>query len=125
MIEFGERVHARLAVGAEPSSGYAAKMIEGIYVGHQARTGSLMIMTADGVVKAKTFNKMTAEDRWNKDFYENLKGKPWDLRPGMVREPRAAGTGEEATQALSNVRFVEPRREGRCELNLAEAANVL
>ena len=38
-VEFGERIHARPAVAQEPRSGFAPKMVEGRYVGHQSRTG--------------------------------------------------------------------------------------
>ena len=65
-------------------------MVEGVYVGHQARTGSLLIMTPEGVLRAKTFNKMSAEERWKPEIFESLKGRPWDLRPGADRVPRAA-----------------------------------
>lgn len=92
LIEFGERVHARLAVSDEPRSGWAPKMVEGVYVGHQARTGSLLVMTPEGVLRAKTFNKMSAEERWKPEIFESLRGRPWDLRPGADRVPRAAAS---------------------------------
>ncbi|CAK0906520.1 unnamed protein product [Prorocentrum cordatum] len=62
-LEFGERIHVRLAQ-EEPRSGMTPKMIEGWYVGHQTRTGSLMVMTTRGVLRGKTYNKNTAEERW-------------------------------------------------------------
>ncbi|CAK0791837.1 unnamed protein product [Prorocentrum cordatum] len=62
-LEFGERIHAGLAQ-EQPRSGMTPKMAEDWYVGHQTRTGSLPTMTTRGGSRGKTYNKMTAEERW-------------------------------------------------------------
>ncbi|CAK0892634.1 unnamed protein product [Prorocentrum cordatum] len=94
-VEFGERIHARPAVPREPRSGFAPKMVEGRYVGHQSRTGSLLVMTSTGVIRAKAFNRMQEGERWTSEGLEDLKGVPWQMVPpaaGSTAPAPAAGS---------------------------------
>ncbi|CAK0867442.1 unnamed protein product, partial [Prorocentrum cordatum] len=75
-VELGERIHARPAVAQEPRSGLAPKMVEGRYVGHPSRTGSLLAMTETGAIRAKAFNRMQEDERWSSEGLDDLKGAP-------------------------------------------------
>lgn len=58
VAEFGERVRFRPALAEPLASGMQAKLQTGYYIGHHARTGSLLVMTAGGVVKAVGFRRL-------------------------------------------------------------------
>ena len=114
VLEFGERVHVRPAVPQEPRSGMAPKMIEGRYVGHRSRTGMILIMAPIGVVRGKSFNKMSLEERWKLDGFEDLKGTPWEMVPVEPRPEReethtASGATRGGT-ASSGARNTQRRR---------------
>ena len=49
------------------------------FFGHHARTGSILIMTTDGVLKAARFRKMNEESRRNVDNWNALRGLPWGV----------------------------------------------
>ena len=50
------------------------------FFGHHARTGSILIMTTDGFLKAARFPKMNEESsRRNVDNWNALRGLPWDV----------------------------------------------
>ena len=72
------------------ASGMRPKLYVGRYLGHHARTDSILIMTFDGVVKAAEFRKMNEESRWNVDNWNAHRGLHWN-----VTERRA-----EATESL-------------------------
>ena len=62
-----------------------------LYVGrHHARTGSILIITTEGVVKAAGFRRMNEESRWNVDSGNAFRGLLWDVTE----------TGAEVTEAI-------------------------
>ena len=63
--EFRESVYYRTVVARAAASGMQPKLYVGRYLGHHARTGSILIMTTEGVVKVAGFRRMNEEDRWN------------------------------------------------------------
>ena len=71
VAEFGRSVHYRRAVARAVASG--VQLVER-YLGHHARTGSILIMTTEGVVKAAGFRRMNEESRWNVDNWNALRG---------------------------------------------------
>ena len=91
---FGESVYYRPAVARAVASGVQPKLYVGRYLGHHARTGSILIMTTDGVVKAAGFRRMNEENRWNVDSWNALRGLPWDV----------TATEAEATEVIQTPR---------------------
>ena len=87
VAEFGEHVYYRPAAAQQQRSGMQAKLYLGRYLGHHARTGSILIMTANGVVTAAGFRRMPAVDRWKTEGLNSLRGLPWDVSKGA---PEAA-----------------------------------
>eukprot|EP00971_Amphidinium_carterae_P138725 2749239-Amphidinium_carterae.1 len=62
VAEVGERVFYRPATAAVPRSGMAAKLLAGYYVGHHARTGVLLVLTKEGLVKAAGFRRAPPQE---------------------------------------------------------------
>ena len=79
VAEFGESVHHRPAVATAVASGMQPTLYVGRYLGHHARTGSILIMTTEGVVKAAGFRRMNEENRWNVENWNALRGPLWDV----------------------------------------------
>ena len=106
VAELGESVYYRPAVARAVASGMQPKLYVVRYLGHHARTGSMLIMTTDGVVKAAGFRRINEESRWNVDSWNALRGFPWDVTE----------TGAEATEATQAPRpqiihlLLTPRR---------------
>ena len=72
-IAFGERLYFR-------EVGEGTRVLkEGRYVGHHGRTGSLMLMTSQGVKRGIGFRRMPNADRWDPTGWDQLRGIPWEL----------------------------------------------
>ena len=76
VAEFGESVYCRPAVARAVASGMQPTLYVGRYLGHNARTGSILIMNTDGVVKATGFRRMHEDNRWNVENWNALRGLP-------------------------------------------------
>ena len=68
---------------------------EGRYIGHHGRTGSVLVITADGVKRGTGVRRLADCDRWVADGWDALRGLPWEVTarrsPGT---PRAGAAGE-------------------------------
>ena len=82
-LGLGQRTHWMPALAQQRRSGLQPRMIEGCYVEHHTRTGSIFAMTIEGTVKGRGFNRTFLEERWRPVEFENLTGTPWQLKePG-------------------------------------------
>ena len=61
--------------------------MEARYLGHHARTGAMIGMTADGIVCGRLGRRLPEAERWDQTGWHDLKGLPWDLRPTGVPAP--------------------------------------
>ena len=73
------RICYRSAVARAVASEIQPKLYVGRCLGHNARTGSILIMTTDGVVKAARLRRLNVENRWNVDSWNALLCFPWDV----------------------------------------------
>ena len=95
-IAIGERLYYReVGEGARP-------LKEGRYIGHQGRTGTLLVVTSEGVKRGTGVRRLPEEDQWNPQGWESLKGYPWEV---SVRAPgtpgqRAPGTPAQGVEDL-------------------------
>ena len=68
---------------------------EGRRIGHHGRTGSLLVIAADGVKRGTGVRRLADCDRWVADGWDALRGLPWEVTarrsPGT---PRAGAAGE-------------------------------
>ena len=55
----------------------------GIYLGTNDRTEESMIGTETGATKCRSINRLTLEDRWNRDAVLRMRGATWEPVPGV------------------------------------------
>ena len=55
-------------------------MIPVWYMGHHARTGSIVGLTEDGVKFGESARRLPVEDRWTLEGWDKLRGFPWGLK---------------------------------------------
>ena len=78
MAQFGEKVWFR-KLGEDGVSSMASRMIQGIFVGHHDRTGAVLCITKNGVVRDKSWTRQTLSDAWESTNWEGLCGTPWQM----------------------------------------------
>ena len=61
MAQFGEKVWFR-KVGQDGVNSFASRMTQGIIVGHHNRTGAVLCITKNGVVRGKSWTRQTLSD---------------------------------------------------------------
>ena len=76
MAQFGEKVWFR-KIGEDGVSSFASRMTQGIFLGHHDRTGAVLCITKDGVVRGKSWTRQTLSDAWDSTNWEGLCGTPW------------------------------------------------
>ena len=54
-------------------------MTQGIFVGHHDRTGAVLRITKNGVVRGKNWRRQTLSDAWESTNCEGLCGIPWQM----------------------------------------------
>ena len=85
MAQFGEKVWFR-KIGEVVVSFFASRMTQGIFVGHPDRTGAVLCITKDGVVRGKNWTRQTLSDAWESTNWEGFCGTPWQMvAPGRRR----------------------------------------
>ena len=91
-LEFGERIRikeARERIGRARRD-WEPQLIEVRYVGHHARSGSVMGLTEDGVKFGSGVKRLASGERWLKEGWDKLRGLPWDLKPAARELPMSA-----------------------------------
>ena len=83
-LEFGERFFMKEV--EERGSGavkrdWEPRLIEVRNLGQHARTGTMIGITADGIVCGRHGRRLPEAERWDQTGWQDLKGVPWDLRP--------------------------------------------
>ncbi|CAK0843605.1 unnamed protein product [Prorocentrum cordatum] len=70
--------------GGKRKAGIEDKFLAGLYLGPTLRTGEVYIGTELGALRARTFQRLTVEQRADKDLLNSLAGKPWAPVPTDV-----------------------------------------
>ena len=63
MAQFGEKVWFH-EIGEDGVSSFASRMSQGSFVGHHDRTGAVLCITKNGVVRGKSWTRQTLSDAW-------------------------------------------------------------
>ena len=78
-FQFGELIFVRTVMPkAERAKrgSYEMMMREGRYLGHHGRTGALLVMTEDGIIRGSGARRVPEERRWSTEGWDRLKGLP-------------------------------------------------
>ena len=54
-------------------------MTQGIFVGYHDRTGAVLCITMNGVVRGKSCTRQTLSDAWDVTIWDGLRGTPWHM----------------------------------------------
>ena len=76
--ESGKKIWFR-KIGEDGVSSFASRMTQGIFVGHHDRTGAILRMTKNGVVRGKRWTRQTLSDAWGVTKWDGLCGTPWQM----------------------------------------------
>ena len=66
-------------IGEDGFSSFSSRMTQGIFVGHHHRTGAVLRITKNGVVRGKSWTRQTLSDAWESMNWEGLCGTPWQM----------------------------------------------
>ena len=61
MVQCGEEVWFH-KIGEDGVSSFASRMTQGIFVGHHDRTGAVLRITKNGVVRGRSWTRQTLSD---------------------------------------------------------------
>ena len=75
MAQFGKNVWLR----EDGVGSFASRMTQGIIVGHHDRTGAVLCVTNNGVVRGKSWTRQPLNDAWDSTNWDGLCGTPWQM----------------------------------------------
>ena len=77
-------------IGEDGVSSFASRTIQGIFVGHHDRTGAVLCIIKNGVVRGKSWSRQTLSDAWESTNLAKvcvaLRGKRWLSRMEVDKE---------------------------------------
>ena len=114
MAQFGETVWFR-KIGEDGVSSRASRMTQGIFVGHHDRTGAVLCITKNGVVRGKSRSRQTLSGALESTNWEGLCGSPWQVAPELKLTKKVTADKEGAGPpwpriVVERAPEVEPRR---------------
>ena len=124
MVEFGERVHAKL-VSKVRSKGrsmrqkkkLAPRSVEATWVGQMGRTGEHIVVGPSGnAMRCRTVRRVPAEDRWRAETILQIVATPRKPAPSH-RKPEEVNSGMVEAEAVAPKQRVRqlPRQAPRSE----------
>ena len=81
MADFGERVWYYIP-GIKGREKMSPRWESGIWLGVRDESGEILIGTAEGVLKARSFMRKPESQQWNYEEFAGMQGVPWEPRPG-------------------------------------------
>ena len=116
MAQFGEKVWFR-KIGEDGVSSFANRMTQGIFVGHHDRTGAVLCITKNGVVRGKSWTRQALIDARESTNWEGWCGTSWQMVAPELKltKKKVTADKEGAGPALPRIVVerapeVEPRR---------------
>ena len=103
-ISYGERLYYRMV--GENVRGLKV----GRYIGHHGRTGSLLVITADGVQRGTGIRRLGPAERWVMDGWDDQRGFSWEVAARRPAERQEALIGEPRLEvpAMPSVAVLPP-----------------
>ena len=112
-LQFGEKImikEAKERIGV-PKRDWEPRLISVRYMGHHARTGSIIGLTSEGVKWGESSRRLPYEDRWSHEGWDELRGLPWDMKPQRREAPLECQDDEAPVLAQPPHREPEATRE--------------
>ena len=73
---------------------------KGVFAGIRERSSELFIMTAEGVIKVRSYARLPEDQRWDSNLLQEIKGTPWEPISGK-RNDRSQVKGVHSIQPRS------------------------
>ena len=115
MAQCGEKVWFR-KFGEDGIRSLVKRTFQGIFVGHHVRTGAVLFITKNGVVRGKSWTRQTLSAAWESTNWDGLCGTPWqwvapelELTKKVTADKEGAGPPSPRT-VVERAPEVEPRR---------------
>ncbi len=105
---FGERIMVKEAGSKGRRNDAAMRMLPGRYVGHHNKHGSVLILTEEGLKVGSNYHRLPDAEAWIREGWEDLKGRPWDVRPYQRTAPSRARQVQNEPNEKSGSKEVEP-----------------
>ena len=92
------------------------KVTQGIIVGHHDRSGGVLCSTKNGVVRGKSWTRLTLNDAWDAANLDGLCGTPWQMVALELKFTKKVTADKEGTGpplpriVVERIPEVEPRR---------------
>ena len=99
MAQFGEKVWFR-KIGEDDVSSHANRTTQGIFIGHHDRTGALLCITKNGVVRGKNWTRQTLSDACDVTNWDGLCGTPWQMMAPVLKLTKKATADKERSGTL-------------------------
>ena len=87
VAQFGEKVRFRKS-GEDGVSSFASRMTQGIFVGLHDRTGAVLCIAKNGVVRGTNWMRKTLSDAWESTNWKGLCGTPWQMVAPELKLPK-------------------------------------
>ena len=85
-MDFGQKVMYMPIVRGKLNK-LETKWSFGRFCGIRPRSNEKLIMTTEGIEKAKNVRRLPEPDRWTQEGWEDLRGLPWAYKPARQRVP--------------------------------------
>lgn len=63
----------------------AARWKKGVWLGRMDKTNEILVGTPEGVFTSRCIRRLPKEEQWDGEAIKNMKGLPWELKPGTLR----------------------------------------
>ena len=103
-------------IGEDGVSSFGSRMTQGVFVGHHDRTGAVLCITKNGVVRGKSWTRQTLSDGWESTNWDGLSGTPWQMVAGELKLMKKVTADKEGAGpplpriVVERAPEVEPRR---------------
>ena len=91
-------------------------MTQGIFIGHHDRTGAVLCIIQNGVVRGISWTRQTLSDAWQSTKWEGLCGIPWQMGSPELKLTKKVTVDKEGSGpplpriVVERAPEVEPRR---------------
>ena len=110
MVGFGEQILYKLPTkGPNSAANMAARWADAVILGYSRTSNTYILCTSEGIVNARSLNRLPMQNRWSADVLSQIKATPWSERERHAPEVQfqdaaAAPEADSATAAPAPTR---------------------